>query len=387
MSEPAATPPEGLSRPAIADTRTGRRPATPPDGRIVSVQYLRALAALMVVLHHATTQFSEFPGTFHTQAGQAGVDLFFAISGFVMVFVTSTREQSAGDFLLSRATRIIPIYWFYTFACFGLLLVLPRLFNTNEASARHLLLSLLFVPHTIPEDPGDYSPLVKLGWTLNYEVFFYIVFALAMLVSFRRRVALAVLALAACIVVPNLLRDHGWKLPDAAAFYTHRIVGEFALGMIIARLYLARRLDWLGAIPGALLVIAGLAAMVVNAPDMEHNRLAAFGLPAALILIGTLAIERRGRVRPHPLLLLIGDASYSIYLVHIFPISVLRLLWHRGSLPVQGWVFPPLFVGLCFGAAILFGVTSYWLLEKPLLKWFRRYLHPRRVPRGAVEHA
>src|SRR5579863_4445650 len=119
MSEPPARPPEGVSRSAVAGVQGRRAVPAGLDGKIASVQYLRALAALMVVLHHATTQFSEFPAPFHTQAGQAGVDLFFAISGFVMVFVTSTREQSAGDFLLSRATRIIPIYWFYTFACFG----------------------------------------------------------------------------------------------------------------------------------------------------------------------------------------------------------------------------------------------------------------------------
>jgi exopolysaccharide production protein ExoZ len=170
--------------------------------RILSIQYLRASAALMVVFHHARDQFADFPAPFHTSPGKAGVDLFFVISGFVMVFVTSIRERSPRQFLESRATRIVPIYWFYTLVCFALLCIAPRLFTANEASARHLIFSLLFVPHASFATVGLLSPLVKLGWTLNYEVFFYIVLTAAMFVIAPRRVVITTYKLAGLIAAP-----------------------------------------------------------------------------------------------------------------------------------------------------------------------------------------
>jgi exopolysaccharide production protein ExoZ len=343
------------------------------DKRILSIQYLRACAALMVVLHHAASQFPDFPGPFHTVAGQAGVDLFFVISGFVMVFVTSTREQTAGTFLYSRATRIIPVYWFYTFACLGMLLVAPSLFTMNEASVRHLVLSLLFVPHAIAGSPSEYAPLVKLGWTLDYEVFFYTLFALAMVISVQRRVLLATLALFALVITPVVGLLFGLQPVGVAGFYTESIVAEFAFGMLIAVAYFRHKFDWLGVWPAAVVIVLGFAVMIADAPHLNWKvREFEFGLPAAAIVICALAIERRGRVGNHRLMTLIGDASYSIYLVHIFPLSLLRFAWRRLGVPTHGWFFSSAFVVSSLVCAVTIGVASYYLIERPSLKLLRR---------------
>jgi exopolysaccharide production protein ExoZ len=351
---------------------------TPAGAKVFSIQYLRACAALMVVFHHAREQFPQFPAPFHTIAGQAGVDLFFVISGFVMVLVTSTREHTAGEFLLSRATRIVPIYWFYTFACWILLLAAPRLFTANEASARHLVLSLLFVPHAIASAPGEFSPLVKLGWTLNYEVFFYLLFTLAIFVSLRRRVALTTAMLTCLLIAPGIAALFGRQIVGIGSIYTGQIIGEFALGMFIARAWLARWLDALALFPAVLLVIAGFAAMLIGAPAVNTARLAVFGLPAAAIVIGALALERHGAIGRHPLLLMVGDASYSLYLVQILPIALLRFLWHSLKLPVHGWLWAILFVASCMLGAVLAALVSYNMIERPSLRWLRHVLAPRR---------
>jgi len=358
---------------------------TLPDAkqRILSIQYLRGWAALMVVFHHAGDQFADFPAPFYTAAGQAGVDLFFVISGFVMVLVTSTRERSPRQFLASRATRIVPIYWFYTFACFILLCIVPGLFKTNEASARHLILSLLFVPHAIAPTAGQLLPLVKLGWTLNYEVFFYVVFAAAMFVTAPRRVLITTWLLAGLIAARPVSSFLGVQIDGVAAFYTNPIMGEFVLGMLIARAYVDRKLDWFGTVPAVTVIIIAAGAMILGAPYMYTARLAVFGLPAAMILVGALAIERHGAIGRWPLLLLIGDASYSLYLVQFFPIVVLRHLWLRLGLSVHSWPWAILFVACSILAAVLLALVSYLAIERPSMRWLRSVIGTRKSPREA----
>jgi exopolysaccharide production protein ExoZ len=347
--------------------------------KVLSVQYLRACAALMVVFHHAREQFPQFPAPFHTVAGQAGVDLFFVISGFVMVLVTSTREQSPADFIRSRITRIVPIYWFYTFACWGLLLLAPTLFQANDASLRHLVLSLFFIPHTTAATAGSYSPLVKLGWTLNYEVFFYLLFTLAMLLSFRRRIAITTTALAVLLCAPAvawLLHTH---ISGVASFYTNQMVAEFGLGMLIAAAWFSGKLDRLPVSAAVVLIVVGLTVMLSLAPRVDSVRLLVFGLPAAAIVMGALILERSGAIGVYPRLLLIGDASYSLYLVQIFPIAILRAVWHRFELPSQGWLGAISFVTLSLLGAVLAALISYFAIEKPSLRVLRKRLGGKRA--------
>jgi len=144
------------------------RPAgqLPDSGRtLYSIQYLRALAACSVIFPH--TSWTGQVG------GQQGVDVFFVISGFIMMFV-STRESEPIEFIRSRAIRIIPLYWLATLA--------TALISTP--GWRHSLLSALFVPHIDPN--GGMYPVVLQGWTLVYEVFFYLIFAVCL--CFSRRI-------------------------------------------------------------------------------------------------------------------------------------------------------------------------------------------------------
>src|SRR6266567_3039596 len=173
---------------------------------ISSIQYLRAVAATMVVYHHARDRLPGFSEAFPSPIGQAGVDLFFVISGFIMVVTTWSKPVSPGVFMLRRVIRIAPTYWIYTTLLAFFILVFPSVLKL-EVTPAHYLYSLLFIPHVSPLD-NSVSPLLQLGWTLNYEMFFYCVFAVTLITSAAYRVVVVTLMLTGLIVA-------GWLFPPS----------------------------------------------------------------------------------------------------------------------------------------------------------------------------
>src|SRR6187399_3125647 len=189
---------------------------------LAPIQALRALAAWMVVYHHYLQIFYGFRystkiGHFFKGYGGFGVDIFFVISGFVMFVSLDKRARSAGAFWSERLTRIVPNYWFHTLV----LLVIWPLQNLphwrSVWSPTSLLASLCFVP---AEDPsGKMFPFLRVGWTLNYEMFFYAFLALCVLVAKNRA---ALLAAALLILVPSVWNPEwpgsyilsSWKLAE-----------------------------------------------------------------------------------------------------------------------------------------------------------------------------
>lgn len=343
--------------------------------RLVLLQVLRGVAALMVVIGHAIHQSpgfeSAFPTEYWKQGWQAGVDLFFVISGFVMVYVTNKREQSPKQFLAMRAARIVPIYWFFTLASALTIIVAPQLYRANELSVKHLVLSMLFVPHLTAS--SGWTPLIKQGWTLNYEVFFYILFAIAMAISLRHRAALAVAAL-------FTFAASGWALQWAGlpigvlGFYFQPVILEFAFGMLIAAAFLRGKLDTMKVPVAGLLIVGGFVAMLVLTPTADlTNRTLIWGIPAAGIVVGALAFEHRVSLRLR-LLQSIGDTSYSIYLVHVFPIAVLRAFW---PLPMEGAVSLVLFLIATIVVVLLISRLSYTYVEQRSLKYLRGVIERR----------
>ena len=140
---------------------------------LLSIQVLRALAALAVVAYHAL-QWDR--GGF--DVGRAGVDVFFVISGFIMWHVTSGRDVAPGAFLWRRFTRVAPLYWLATLGALAVALVWPAFLPEVRPGWRHLALSLAFVPHLDPR--GLPFPTLPPGWTLDYEALFYAIFAAAL---------------------------------------------------------------------------------------------------------------------------------------------------------------------------------------------------------------
>jgi exopolysaccharide production protein ExoZ len=323
---------------------------TRPVTTLYGIQYLRALAALAVVFFHA----GERSG--HALAiGAAGVDVFFVISGFIMWVIVARRPVSPGRFLAERLRRIVPVYWLATGAMVAGALL--GLFPNLALTAQHLLASLFFVPLPSPSS-GEIWPLLVQGWTLNYELFFYAVFAACLLLPARMRLA-AVAAIFLGLVTLGLT-----VTSDNPLFvtYTRPIILEFVAGMLIGRLWLTGRVRGKGL--GLALVTLSLASFAVigllRLPFDEWT----CGPLAAMLVYGTAALEREGGVPRLRLPALLGDASYSIYLWHTFAISVVA----------KAGVTLGLAPALIFIAAVLAGVLSglagYWLIERPLLRGF-----------------
>lgn len=160
-----------------------------------SLQFLRALAATLVCIEHILYEifvsFRNNPDAMPSWVTPglpfvSGVDIFFVLSGFLMVYTTQTmvggsKKSSWAVFLKKRIIRIVPLYWFYTSLMIAVLLIAPQLFGKAQADFWHFVQSYLFIPHERPA--GGIRPVLSLGWTLNYEMFFYMVFAAFMFLS------------------------------------------------------------------------------------------------------------------------------------------------------------------------------------------------------------
>lgn len=320
-------------------------------GKLYGIQYLRALAALAVVAFHA----AERTGS-HFVIGAAGVDVFFVISGFIMWIISQERPVSPAHFFRDRLQRIVPVYWIAT----GVMVVgaLAGMFPNLRLTLGHVLESLLFVPHRSPSD-GQVWPVLVQGWTLNYEMFFYAVFACVLLLAPKAR-----LMALACVFVP--LAAVGLLLTSRNPLfltYTNPIILEFLIGALIGKIWLDGRIPGPGMGVG-LVVIAFVGFTFVGVTYIGFGPFV-FGPLAAALVIGVLAVERGGalgHIRP---LTYLGDASYSIYLWHTMAISVVAKL--------SGWLllpFPLAFaLALVSGTAV--GIASRELLEVPIAGFFK----------------
>ena len=333
--------------------------ATPKGEQLVSLQYLRAVAAMMIVFTHGWDQLPWLKERI-PNAAQSGVDLFFVISGFIMVYVTAKAGSSAVHFFRMRIVRIVPLYWLYTFMTAALILAAPQLFKTSAFTVPHLVQSLFFIPHWGPK--GSISPMILLGWTLNYEMFFYVVFAVAMAIMVTRRVPLAIAML---LVLPILGLFINFEGSAAGEFYSNEIILEFIFGMLLAVLLSHGALGRVGTPAGWALIAAGAVGLCIGGYYFESSRALFFGVPAALIVAGALSIELTHRVSKMQPFLLLGDASYSIYLAHLFPIALLRFGWGKLMLPTEGLGPVLAFMAFALLGGALAGVASYLLARTP----------------------
>lgn len=348
--------------------------------RLPTLQVLRAAAVLMVVLFHLMTIEGRFGGgsgllPAASELGMAGVDLFFAISGFVMTLLIAGRFRSgreAGRFLWRRATRIYPPYWFYTLLILAVWAVRPAWVNSSQGGLPDLAASFLLLP-------AEGLPVLMVGWTLVHEAYFYLAIAGLMLALPERLFPLGLLAWGAATAAVGLLA--GPEPGAALRLLASPLTCEFIAGCFVALAW--RRLP--PALPGARAKAAWGAAGILAlaaAGLVSHHRLtgtlfpqgwaraALLGLPAAGLLFAALLAERGGSPRWPRWAVAVGDASYSTYLSHVLVLSALGRLWGSFSRPGpwDNLTALPLLLLAALGA----GWISYRVLERPVLAWFRR---------------
>lgn len=326
---------------------------------LVSLQALRALAAWLVVFHHFMQVFFDFRadslgGKLLSTRGQVGVDIFFVLSGFVIHLSSAGRPMSPVTFLVQRLARVAPAYWLYTAITALILYAFAEVMPVYGVGGKSLLLSLLFIPS---ENPGGFGlyPVLPVGWTLNFEMLFYGLFALSFLVAERWRPWLVT---GLVLLVAQVLAREPWL----SHFYRNPIIFEFLLGLGLAALY---RRGWLNLPrPLALAMAAGAVATIVLFPADHPWRLLTWGLPAAALLAACVALEplfERNRV-----LHALGDWSYSVYLLHVIVLWLAAYWLHErlGLTPYQA-------LGLSVPAILLLSWLSYEWVERKMARTVR----------------
>ncbi len=320
--------------------------------RLHALQYLRAVAALAVVYSHAVIQvegYSQFLG----EAGSFGVDIFFVISGFIMIYIAKP-DDTAVEFIKNRARRVVPLYWFFTFLMAAILLGMPSVFKATVFDLKALLLSLAFIPHWSLAQTDEAWPIVAPGWSLNFEMYFYLIFALSLYLAQRFRVLFITVVISVVFLVATVLHDGESAM---AKFFSKSMVFEFILGMALAVAW--KRGYKLPASTAAWLLLSATCLLFLRLPV---PRIFEFGVPSLLIVAACLFI----RVKEYRWAVLLGDASYALYLSHIFTLGVLRKV-----LPPflgEGQLAAYLFVGISLVLCTVVGVYIHWYIDNWLLR-------------------
>jgi peptidoglycan/LPS O-acetylase OafA/YrhL len=341
--------------------------------KFLSLQALRAIAATVVVIFHAQGlchKYASHPSLSEAAAhglGQYGVDLFFVLSGFVILYTTQQGRSTAGTFLLRRLIRIVPIYWLLTIAALAMPFLVPGVFSLAPGlpPLRPVAESLLFASYALHER----APVLYVGWSVEYEMLFYVLASLALAARLPLYRTLA-------LVFIGLYAGVHWLAPPAAAsgtvlfFLGYQVVFEFILGLLLGQILLRQKLT---ALDIALPVLA--IALVIL---MEGGgRFLIAGLPAAAIVAVALLTESRTcKYRVTRWLAKVGDASYSIYLLQVLALPAIGKLWLR---LVPDWP-PDLLVLIASLLVVMAGMLLYQGVERPLLTGLQRLLLPRRVP-------
>ncbi|WP_458232745.1 acyltransferase family protein [Roseateles sp. P5_E8] len=310
-----------------------------------NIQILRAFAALNVVLFHVITAGAAYqvpPAAlgFLSRWGENGVDVFFVISGFVMVHAHATKKVSPWEFMKLRIERIAPMYWLLTLVLAATILIIPSLSKTQRMSWNHAGASLLFSSEFFL----DRAPAIYVDWSLEYEMLFYLLLGSGLLArhEFMR------------LAVP------AFGVIALTQIGTNAIILEFLFGVIVGGLYshghLRAHVGWILAL--------GIALLCKGIPfSPANNRVIVWGLPSALIVLGA-ALTTQSK---SSFLGLLGAASYSTYLVQVLTIPA----FYKLTTPLlKSWPSDALaLAAVAFTGGV--GCAVYKFVEKPIATWLK----------------
>lgn len=326
-----------------------------------SLQILRAIAAWMVVLHHFAQIFFNFEEEsrfviFFANYGVLGVDLFFIISGFVMYHATARKTVTPGHFMLHRVARIVPAYWLFTLLTALLVYSFDGLIRLAELEPLFLIKSMFFLPATNPSGIGLY-PLLTVGWTLNYEMAFYLVFCLSLFLPKHYRLVGITFGIV-CIQM-GLPR-----LGGAFAFYSGKLMFEFLIGIAIGIMYSR---GWVQRV--SLRLAMGMMIVSFLFIAAKEYGFAYFKIGIPLIVIA--AISQEKWFQRLSFMRALGDWSYSTYLSHVLVLSIA----HRASLVWQ--VNPYLALSAACIVIMLVSWLSFTIVERNISALIKQKLQMR----------
>ena len=351
-----------------------------PHKKLNLLQVYRGMAAILVVMVHITIKSAENLNqvTFFNLflVGWSGVDYFFVLSGFIMVYVHRSaigKKDQLKSFLVKRAVRIYPIYWIITLTLWCLFLVIPGFANNQDLSLGNLIVSLLLIPQ---KD----QPILEVGWTLIYEINFYLLFSIAIWLKPKHSVPL----LSAWLLVTILHYRKIVKFPQDF-FLLATVFGEMNLELVLgclAAYIVIKYNNNIGKYRWTLFGIANLGyvflGMLVAWTNIGFERITTFGVLAAMLIIAATSIDLKDFPKIPYLLIFLGEASYSIFLTHVPVISAITKILQKANLGkyFDGFFAPALLAVF----AVVFGCIFYSLIEKPLTVFLRKNLVEKMFP-------
>jgi exopolysaccharide production protein ExoZ len=332
---------------------------------IRSLTALRAIAASTVVYFHIMSPTGHAFGEF-------GVDIFFVISGFVIAMVVNTKGQSPAPFLASRIARIAPLYWTLTVLVLGIAIARPNLLNSSTGNLSDFLMSLFFIPYR--KANGLIHPLLFVGWTLNYELAFYLIASLSLFAKKNKTLIVSTLV----FTVFAGCRISGDSSTAVVFFSSERLL-EFVMGMCAWEIFRrGPRISPLLAATTMITLYAMMASFELN--HITFSPLIRNGIPSFMIVILATSLESwfsNGWLTR--LITFVGDASYATYLSHPYVVEGLRRV-----LPIMSHgtaITSPAGTILTVTFALMVGSVLYICVDKPMHAAARRSiarLFPRR---------
>ena len=278
------------------------------------------------------------------------------------------------EFILKRIIRVVPLYWFITLMIVIAGTLIPELFSKTRFEPVQTIQSLLFIPHYSLGFPGKIWPILVPGWTLNYEIFFYLIFGLLLFIPINR--SLVLFLFFSTLVFIGVITES-----ENALFktYTNNLLLEFVAGVYIAKAFLDGRLNNRPLSLAISICVFGIFLLLttVNIDSQNSVRAIYWGVPAALIVIGAIMIEGSGTLPRSRILHLLGDASYSIYLAHTYTLTVLRIMWSKLVSIEATTIEIILFACLGLIVSSISGILLHLLIEKPLTNYLRRIFSTR----------
>ena len=347
--------------------------------RLYGLQILRFFAAFSVLFAHTLHELHTFGGVSAPPEPfylADGVDVFFVISGFIMYYVSAGQfgvAHAQRSFLTKRLIRLVPLYWLFTALMVVAVVLVPGALAHDGLAIPHVVASFAFIPWL--DSTGLVHPVLGLGWTLNYEMFFYVAFSFALLLTPRLGLIVLSAAFLALAAVNALVDPHLVQLK----FWTDPIILEFLFGVGVAAVLIHGLRPPAWAPP--LLMVAGLAGLALGVllPGVDgFARPLLVGVPATMLVAGA-AFGRFDATRPAwRFLILGGDASYALYLSHPFSINLVEIVWKRLHLSPG-----PVFVAAALAAAVAASIVVHLILERPVTRWLSSKLTAKSRAAGA----
>ena len=317
------------------------------QNKIDSVQVLRFFAAFSVMMVHLPI----------FGFGIWGVDIFFVISGFIMMYVTENNEK---NFLIKRVFRIVPLYWILTTGVFLIAYIKPEFLNNTTADLEHYIKSLLFIP--FDKNGTGHFPILFLGWTLNFEVIFYVLFCIALAFSKKNRFIFCSFLIISFYLINLGLSDKNFIFKT----YANNMFFEFIFGMVAYLIWKKMYHLSINSFTNAIFLLLLIFSFLIFR-NFEFSRFLSYGVPSFFLLMYFLFFLNN--IKFPRIFIKLGDSSYCIYLIHPYIIQFFYKIYDISNFNL---VIELVFTMLIVFCVFFISIVIYNFIELPINQGLRK---------------